>query len=118
MGKTVLKGEYNNKKYVRVADLIMLETSSNTGTGWTVYDKEGKYLMGYVSNIQPLVSGDGKRVYIENWKGGVKQLSLLYDPDQWRRGFGGCQMAPDSPYIALKKNDGWYVYDLELNPIN
>jgi len=117
-GKTVLKGEYNNKKYVRVADLIMLETSSNTGTGWTVYDKEGKYLMGYVSNIQPLVSGDGKRVYIENWKGGVNQISLLYHPDQWRRGYGGCQMAPDSPYIALKTKDGWHVYDLELNLIN
>jgi len=74
--------------------------------------------MGYQSNIQPLVSGDGKHVYIENYKGGVKQLALLHEPNKWRRDLDGCQMDQESPYIALKKNDGWHVYDLDLNLIN
>lgn len=117
-GKTIMKGEYNNQRFHRMGDLIMLKANSSAGTYWAVYDKEANYLMGYVSSIQPLVSGDGKHIYVENWKGGVKQISLLYDPDQWRRDLNGCQMAPDSPYIALKKNDGWHVYDLELNLIN
>jgi len=117
-GKTIMKGEYNNQRFHRMGDLIMLKANSSAGTYWAVYDKEANYLMGYVSSIQPLVSGDGKHIYGENWKGGVKQISLLYDPDQWRRDLNGCQMAPDSPYIALKKKDGWHVYDLELNLIN
>ena len=121
-GKTILKGDYENKEFHRVGDYIMMKregtSPSGTRTSWQVYDKEGKYLMGYTSNIQPLVSGDGKHVYIENYKGGVKQLALLHEPNQWRRDLDGCQMDQASPYIALKKNDGWHVYDLELNLIN